>query len=66
MSDVQAQALSDRLAGKTGATVQLSRSVDAELIAGMVIRIGDRVIDASARGTFTSLREAMQGIPTFS
>lgn len=60
LTDNQIQALTERLSRQTGSTIQLARDVDPELIAGMVIQIGDRVIDASARGTLTDLREALQ------
>jgi F-type H+-transporting ATPase subunit delta len=60
LSTAQAQAFTEQLAQKTGATIQLSRNIDPELIAGMVVRIGDRLIDASARGVLSELREAMQ------
>jgi F-type H+-transporting ATPase subunit delta len=61
LSDAQAQRLTAILAKRTGATVQLARNVDPSLIAGMVVTIGDRVIDASAAGTFAVLRDTMEG-----
>lgn len=61
LSDVQATTLAQTLARRTGATIQLARNIDPELIAGMVLTIGDRVIDASARTTLAELREAMAG-----
>ena len=57
----QVQALTDSLARRTGGTIQLARAVDPELIAGMVVQIGDRVIDASAKTALNELRESMRG-----
>jgi len=61
LSEIQANALTNTLARRTGATIQLSRNVNPELIAGMVVTIGDRVVDASARTTLDELRSAMVG-----
>lgn len=61
MSQEQAQALAQTLARRTGATIQLQQEVDPELIAGLVVRLGDRVIDASARTALQELRESMTG-----
>jgi len=57
----QATALADALARRTGSRIQLSQAVDPELIAGLVVTVGDRVIDASARTTLEELRSAMAG-----
>ncbi|HOF90070.1 MAG TPA: ATP synthase F1 subunit delta, partial [Armatimonadota bacterium] len=65
LSAAQAQALTELLARKTGATIHLERSVDPALIAGLVLRIGDHVIDASARGALDGLHDAMRGTPTY-
>ena len=62
LSEAQTQALTAVLARRTGATIELQRNVDPELIAGMVVTIGDRMIDASARTTLEQLRESMRGM----
>lgn len=59
MSEAQADALSRTLSGRLGATVTLHRKLDPEILAGMVVTIGDRVIDASARATLERLRLAL-------
>jgi len=61
LTDVQSAALQAALAKRTGATIILEQKVDAELIAGLVVTVGDRVIDASARTALESLRESMSG-----
>ncbi|MCZ8101096.1 MAG: F0F1 ATP synthase subunit delta, partial [Burkholderiales bacterium] len=38
-----------------------SVSVDAELIGGISIRIGDEVMDASVRGKLAQLADALMG-----
>ncbi|MHB9023764.1 MAG: ATP synthase F1 subunit delta [Armatimonadota bacterium] len=62
LTEDQAQQLSNVLAQRTGATITLQRNVDPELIAGMVIQLGDRVIDASARTALTEMRSTLTGI----
>jgi len=61
LTDPQVQALTASLARRTGGTIQLARAVDPALIAGMVVQIGDHVIDASAKTALDDLREAMRG-----
>jgi len=57
----QATTLANVLAKRTGSTIQLHQQVNPEIIAGMVITMGDRVIDASARTTLEQLRASMVG-----
>jgi F-type H+-transporting ATPase subunit delta len=61
LSGNQATALSQVLAKRTGASIQIHQSVEPNLIAGLVVTIGDRVIDASARTTLEQLQTAMSG-----
>lgn len=57
----QVAALQQALTKRTGATITIQQAVDPGLIAGMVVTIGDRVIDASARTALAQLREVMTG-----
>lgn len=61
LSDGQRQALTQALAARVSGTIQLTMQIDPAVIAGLVVQIGDRVIDASARTTLTALRETMRG-----
>lgn len=49
-----------RLSAQTGKTVELESVVDASLIGGAVIRLGDRLIDGSTRTRLRMLRERLQ------
>ncbi len=62
LSEEQALRLSMTLAKRSGARIELTRLVDPGIIAGMVITIGDRIIDASALSTLEQLRVSMAGI----
>jgi F-type H+-transporting ATPase subunit delta len=48
-----------RLVDMTGQRVELSLAVDAGLLGGLQVRVGDRLIDASARGRLERLRATL-------
>jgi F-type H+-transporting ATPase subunit delta len=48
--------LVERLTATAGAEVELSQRVDASLIGGLQVRLGDRLIDGSVRGRLERLR----------
>lgn len=54
-------ALKKKLDTFTGKNADLELQEDPDLIGGLTIRIGDRVIDGSVRGYLVSLREQMLG-----
>ncbi len=53
--------LADALAYLTGRPVELQVSIDAELLGGAVIEVGDLVIDASARHRLDQLHDVLLG-----
>ncbi len=61
LSEAQRQALLQALGRRVAGTVQLQATVDPDIIAGLVVQIGDRVIDASARSTLDALRASLHG-----
>ena len=56
----EAELLRDRLAEASGKDVTLSRRVDPAVVGGIVLRIGDNLIDASVRGRLDGLRLALR------
>jgi F-type H+-transporting ATPase subunit delta len=60
MTDAQLAELTAQLETKTGKRVKAQISVDPELIAGVRIVIGDKVIDGSARAQLTALEAALK------
>jgi len=56
LTEAYAQRLQDELQKLTGKKVMLVREVDASLIAGVVTRVGDYVIDGSLRARLDDLR----------
>lgn len=53
------EALRAKIASSLGKTVELSLSVDKELLGGLRLRIGDKVADASVRHRLERLRESL-------
>jgi F-type H+-transporting ATPase subunit delta len=50
-----------RLEQQTGRSVVLDAAVDPALVGGVVIQIGDRLVDASTRARLEALRESLVG-----
>lgn len=59
LSPAEQDAIRARLETMTGRTVELAVTIDPELIGGVAVRIGDRMIDASVRGRLRRLRERL-------
>jgi F-type H+-transporting ATPase subunit delta len=56
LSDAEQTAIRERLAEMTGQTIDMTVQLDPDLIGGVVVRIGDHMIDASVRGRLERLR----------
>ncbi len=48
--------IGERIGEQTGRRVELSSSVDADLLGGIVVRVGNSIIDASIRNRLEQLR----------
>jgi F-type H+-transporting ATPase subunit delta len=63
IGDAERESIAAQLARASGKQVQLEAEVDASLIGGAVIRVGDNLIDGSTRTRLRALRERLeQGI----
>src|SRR3954451_25228727 len=51
------QQIGDRIAEQTGRRVDLSATVDPEILGGMVVRVGNSILDASIRNRLEQLRK---------
>jgi F-type H+-transporting ATPase subunit delta len=59
VTDIDQQGILQRLRGLTGKDVQIHVSVDPAILGGVVVRIGDQVIDASVSGRLDRLRQEL-------
>jgi len=61
MSDSQRAAVEDALKRAMGSAVSVATSVDPELLGGMVVRVGSRMVDSSLDTKLQKLQLAMKG-----
>lgn len=59
LSETYFQKLQREIESLTGKKVLLERNQDPELIAGLVVQIGDRIIDGSVRARLDQMREQL-------
>jgi F-type H+-transporting ATPase subunit delta len=62
LADAEKAQLSNKLAAMTGGQVDLQTEVNPDLIGGLVVRIGDRLIDGSVRAKLVALRRQLEGV----
>ena len=49
--------IGDRIAEQTGRTIELSSTVEPDILGGIVVRVGNQVLDASIRNRLDTLRK---------
>src|SRR5690349_5207646 len=59
LTDPEIRALTARLEQMTGGRIALRTDVDESLLGGLVVRVGDRLIDGSVRGRLERLRNQL-------
>ena len=62
LSDDQVASLKDEMSKAVGQTVNVTTRVDPNLIGGLLVRVGSRMIDASLRNKLHQLELAMRGV----
>ncbi len=55
----EVRALTERLEQSTGGRIELNVQIDPSLLGGLVVRVGDRLIDGSVRGRLERLRNQL-------
>jgi F-type H+-transporting ATPase subunit delta len=61
LSAEQMNALQDALKAQVGKDVQINTRVDPNLLGGLVVKVGSRMIDSSLRTKLNNLKVAMKG-----
>lgn len=59
LSDEEQTEITQRLSDATGKQVEIQSRVDPAIIGGLVVRVGDRLIDASISGRLQRLRQEL-------
>ncbi len=62
LSPEQMQVLADTLKTSIGKNVQINTRVDPNLLGGLIVKVGSRMIDSSLRTKLNNLKVAMKGI----
>jgi F-type H+-transporting ATPase subunit delta len=62
LSDMQRDALAEKIKSSMGRDVKLSVRVDESIIGGLVVRVGSRMIDSSIRSKLARLQNAMKEV----
>ena len=57
LEPAELEAIGARVREMTGARAEVATAIDPDLIGGVTVRIGDRLIDASVRGRLERLRD---------
>jgi len=61
LTEADLSAIAARLASMTGQQVKIEPVVDPTILGGIVVRIGDRLIDASAKARLVALKRRLAG-----
>lgn len=62
LSDAQRDALAGTLKSAFGQDVRLDVDIDKDIIGGLVVRVGSKMIDSSIRSRLAALQNAMKGV----
>ena len=63
MPDELRKRVVQRIQGQTGATVELTESVNPDIVGGLVLRVGGVVVDGSLRHRLDDLRRILRAAP---
>lgn len=59
----QEQALADKLAAMTGKAIKIRQHVDSSILGGVVVRVGDKLLDGSVSHQLSVLKADLLKIP---
>jgi len=59
-----AKAVTEKLTTITGGPVVVETVVDESILGGLVVRIGDRLIDGSTKSRLVALKQQLAGVPS--
>jgi ATP synthase F1 delta subunit len=59
LDDETAQKIGDQIGEQTGQRVELTKTVDPDILGGLVLRVGNSILDASIRNRLDNLRKSV-------
>ena len=59
LKEEQLKALQEKLETSTKSKIELETIVDSSIIAGLIVRVGDKVVDASYKGELLTLKKQL-------
>ncbi|MGL4736739.1 MAG: ATP synthase F1 subunit delta [Cellulosilyticaceae bacterium] len=62
LKDEQLAQIKANIEKNTGKTIELEAAVDSSLIGGMIIKVGDKVVDGSVRGKLSGLKTQLNNL----
>lgn len=62
MSKEDSDKLINKLSGITGKTINLTNEIDKSIIGGVMVKIGDKVIDGTLKGKLDNIKEELSQI----
>lgn len=62
LSEAQTSSLAEALGKAQGRKVRISASVDEDLVGGLVVKVGSRMVDTSVRSRLNAMRNAMKEV----
>jgi F-type H+-transporting ATPase subunit delta len=60
LDDSVVREIGDRISNQTGNTIQLTTVVNPDILGGIVVRVGDSILDASIRNRLSQLQRQVQ------
>ncbi len=65
LTAVEEERIREALERKTGKTIELIAKVDPSLIAGLIVKIGDDVVDGSVKHQLASLKDELERVRVY-
>lgn len=62
LNDEERAAVKQKLTQITGGDVEIETEVDEDILGGLIVRIGDRLIDGSTRNRLLELKQQLAGV----
>jgi F-type H+-transporting ATPase subunit delta len=62
LTDEERADVRQKLTQMTGGEVEIKTEVDEEILGGLIVRIGDRLIDGSTRNKLMELKQSLAGV----